>query len=33
MHDILKSQMACGSLVSIIWSGIGNVIGVAGYYW
>ena len=28
-----KSQMACGSLVSITWSGIGNGIGVAGCYW
>ena len=25
--------MACGSLVSITWSGIGNGIGVAGCYW
>ena len=28
-----KTQMDCGSLVSITWSGIGNVIGVAGCYW
>ena len=25
--------MECGSLVSITWSGIGNGIGVAGWYW
>ena len=25
--------MACGSLVCITWSGIGNGIGVAGCYW
>ena len=30
---IFLSQMDCGSLVSITWSGIGNGIGVAGCYW
>ena len=28
-----KSQLACGSLVSITWSGIGNGIGITGCYW